>query len=455
VTQGEGQARPGLIDFTIERQRHGRFVGRDDVLARLDQWLLRPGEAGWVVVTGGPGMGKSAVLSAWLARRAAAGSEVPHHFVRRQVAEWDQPERIAASLAAQLEARFPDLCDPQARPEGRLLELLGRVSKRLGPAGDLVVLVDGLDEAHAEPGENPLPRFLPYHVPSGIRFLCATRPTYPHLGWIEARHLIGRIDLDERQWASSNDTVVRGFWDVVAHEYMPPLRAEMKAAAVERAEGNVLHAVMIHGMLRGLPAQERRVDRLPRGLKALIGELWSHAAAQPSVRAGLGLLCAAQEALSLDVLTELAKWSYEDRVRFVPAARQLLLEEPDSWAGAEAYRPRHEWVRELMAEQLGATAIRAHHQTLAKQLATWPPPRDATARRYALRHALLHRVAADEWREAWRLAADLSFLEAKCRELGAHEAEADVARAAERCRASGDEPMRRRFAPTGCTAPLR
>ncbi len=150
-----------------------------------------------------------------------------------------------------------------------MLELLGRVSKRLGPAGDLVVLVDGLDEAHAEPGENPLPRFLPYHVPAGIRFLCATRPTYPHLGWIEARNLIGRIDLDEIQWAGSNEAVVRGFWETVAPEYVPPLPVEMKSAAIDRAEGNVLHAVMLHGMLRGLPAPERRVDRLPRGLKAL------------------------------------------------------------------------------------------------------------------------------------------------------------------------------------------
>jgi hypothetical protein len=89
-------ARPGLIDFTIERQRHARFVGRQDVLARLDEWLLAPGPSGWVVVTGGPGMGKSAVLSAWLAQQEAAGAVVPHHFVRRQVADWDQPDVIAA-----------------------------------------------------------------------------------------------------------------------------------------------------------------------------------------------------------------------------------------------------------------------------------------------------------------------------------------------------------------------
>jgi hypothetical protein len=439
--------RAELIDFTIERQRHRRFVGREDVLARLDEWLLGPG-AGWVVVTGGPGMGKSALLSRWLARREAASAVVPHHFVRHQVATWDQPEVIAASLAAQIEALFPAQRDPAAKPEGRLIDLLGRVSKQLGPSGDLVVLVDGLDETRATPGDNPLPRFLPHEVPVGIRLLCAMRPTYPHLGWIEARSPARRIDLDQPRWAASNTAVVRGFWEAVAPEYEPPLAAETVAIAIERAEGNVLHAVMLHDALRDLPAPERRADRIPRGLEGLIGEIWDRAASHKDVRAGLGLLCAAQEALSLDVIAGLAGWGaddHEERTRFLREARQLLLEEPASWAGRAAYRPRHEWVRELMAERLGEATLRAHHGTLWQTLATWPLPAEPMVRRYALRHALLHRVEAGAWAEAWRLAGDLGFLEAKCRELGAHEAEADVARAAERCRVSGDEALRRRF----------
>ncbi len=439
------QTRTGLIDFTIERQRHRRFVGRKDVLAQLDGWLLGPGDDRWVVVTGSAGMGKSAVLSAWLERREAAGAVVPHHFVRRQVSDWDQPERIADSLAAQIEAMFPELCDPSANPEGRLIELLGRVSKRLGPSGDLVVLVDGLDETHAEPGDNPLPHFLPHEVPPGIRLLCAMRPTYPHLNWISARSPARRIDLDDGQWTASNEAVVCGFWEAVSTEYEPPLPTATMAAAIDHADGNVLHAVMLHDALRGLPAAERRADRIPRGLRGLIGDIWNRAASHESVRVGLGLLCAAQEAFSLDMLTELAGWSYDERERFVPNARQLLLEEPVSWAGIEAYRPRHEWVREMMAERLGAATIRAHHGTLAQKLAAWPPLSDTAARRYALRHALLHRVEAGAWEDAWRLAADMGFVEAKCRELGAHDVEADVAWVAERCRASGDESLHGRF----------
>ena len=433
------------IDFTIERERHRRFVGREDVLARLDQWLLGPDDTRWVVVTGGPGMGKSALLSTWLARREAARAHVPHHFVRRQVIDWDQPERIAASLAAQIEAMFPDQRDDRAKPEGRLPELLGRVSRQLGASGRLVIVVDGLDETRAEPGDNPLPRFLPHAVPAGIRILCATRPSYPHLGWIEARSPARRVDLDDAQWASSNEAVVRRFWETAAPDYEPPLPAATVTAAIARSEGNVLHAVMLHDVLRDLPPDQRRADRIPGGLRHLIGEMWDRAALTPSVRAGLGLLCAAQDALTLDALAEVAAWGYDDKERFVREARQLLLEEPASWAGAAAYRPRHDWVRELMAERLGAAALRAHHETLARTLARWPGAVEPTARRYALRHALIHRAEAGAWADAWRLAADMRFLEAKCRELGAHETETDLARIAERCHTSGDEALTKRF----------
>jgi hypothetical protein len=198
VDPAASPAQPGLIDFTVERGRHVRFLGRDDVLARLDEWLLHTADTRWVFVTGGPGMGKSAILAAWLARHEAARAAVsglfdrlaswftrkappplvPHHFIRRQIAGWDQPEVIAASLAAQIERLFPGPRDLTARPESRLLDLLGRASNKLNANQQLVVLVDGLDETRADPGENPLPRFLPHALPSGIRFLCATRATY-------------------------------------------------------------------------------------------------------------------------------------------------------------------------------------------------------------------------------------------------------------------------------------
>jgi hypothetical protein len=424
--------RPGLIDFTLERGRLVRFLGREDALSCLDHWLDDPSEQGWVVVTGGPGMGKSALLSAWLARRESKET-VPCHFVRRNVADWDQPEVIAASLAAQIEAAFPDLVDDGAKPERRLLELLGRVSLQLGLSQRLVIMVDGLDETRAEAGDNPLPRFLPYVAPTGIRLLCAMRPTYPYLDWIESRNAVRRLDLDDSHWSASNEAVVSAFWTSVAAEYDPPLPAATTEAACVNADGNVLHAVMLHDALRSRAASERRVDRLPRGLRALVGEIWDRAASRAAVRLGLGLLCAAREALSLDVLVELAGWEFEDKERFVRDARQLLLEEGGHEGVGTRYRPRHDWVRELIADRLGAATIRAHHEALSRKLATWPLPDDVTIRAYAVRHAIAHRIAADDWSGVQRIALDIGYLEAWVRATDVFAVEQGLREAATKC----------------------
>ena len=118
-----------IIDFRSERGRHEELLGREDILAELDRLLGRGGDTrGWVLVKGGPGMGKSALLAHYLARLEREGQRVPHHFLRRGVQGWDRPEVVARNLAAQVEALFPEQAQPDARPESRLQENLQRVS---------------------------------------------------------------------------------------------------------------------------------------------------------------------------------------------------------------------------------------------------------------------------------------------------------------------------------------
>ena len=88
------------FDYEIERRRHERFVGREGLLDRLDRLLSADGPDRWVLVTGGPGMGKSALLAAWLARREQDGTAVPHHFIRRGEYDWDDPAKLVGSLVA-------------------------------------------------------------------------------------------------------------------------------------------------------------------------------------------------------------------------------------------------------------------------------------------------------------------------------------------------------------------
>jgi WD40 repeat protein len=441
------------LDYSIERQRHESFVGRAALLSRLDQLLVTDRRDCWVLVTGGPGMGKSAMLAAWLARREAAGATVPHHFIRRGEYNWDDPATLVDSLLAQIEQRFPDLCestvDAQNHPAARLAAALTRVSMHeLVPNRErLVLLIDGLDEydppARLEAAD-PLAAFLPHALPRGVSFLCASRPRHPYVAMLEARdgELI-RLGLDEPGGIADNDATVRAFWDREA----PPLAldAGFIDEAVARAGGNLQHAVTLRKHLAGLPPAQRRVEGIPRGLGAMLAKSWQRIAIEPLAVRGLGILCAAREALTLDELAAAAGWTEEaQRQAFLRGASEFLIETVHANRQPE-YRLHHETIGAHIASTLGAAALRTCHVALARQLATWPAPQDPTMRRYALRHALVHRVHAGDWPAVLRLAADTGFWEAKCRELGVHEAEIDAARTADLGRTSGEAVFARRL----------
>jgi WD40 repeat protein/nucleoside phosphorylase len=441
------------FDYSSERQRHEKFVARAGLLSRLDQLLVDSETDRWVVITGGPGMGKSALLAAWLARRVAAGVAVPHHFIRRGMYDWDDPAKLVGSLVAQLEDGFPELreadADERMHPATRLARALSRVSENvLRPRGErMVILIDGLDEYDPPVGVSagdPLAAFLPDALPPGVRLLCASRPRHPYVSSLEARDgELVQIDLDDPSNAADNDATVRAFWEGAAEPLA--LYASFVNEAVTCAGGNVQHAVQLRKHLAVLPPDQRRVEDIPRGLAALIEKSWGRIALDGVVVDGLGILCVAREALTLDELGTVAGWTGDAQRRtFVRSARELLVE-TKRLDGQPEYRLHHDSIRGHIAGAIGEAALRAYHGALARRHAIWPAPGQGAARRYALRHGLIHRAEAGAWADAWQLAADMSFLEMKCRELGTHETEADVTRISELCRASGDAVVSRRF----------
>ena len=155
-------------------------------------------------------------------------------------------------------------------------------------------LVDGLDEydapAHAY---NPLAAFLPQALPH-VRLLCASRPRHRYLEALEARAAeLTRIDLDDPSEAPDNAATVRAFWQREA----PTLALDDRFVdeATARAGGNMQHAVTLRKHLASVSPAQRRVETIPRGLKALLTLLWRRVANHTIATHGLGILCAARE----------------------------------------------------------------------------------------------------------------------------------------------------------------
>ena len=221
-------------------------------------------------------------------------------------------------------------------------------------------------------------------------------------------------------------------------QFDPPLGDNFITKVVERGEGNLLHAVKLRDYLLDQAPEKRRVELIPRGLAGFMEQIWQQFFQLPkdlrtNVRQGLGVLCAAREALPLSVLEGLLAWPEHDaREDFLRATRPFLLDEPAHWEGVVAYRPYHESFREFVAGKLEPDTMRGHHRLLADSLAAWPGLDEPGSfrHRYALRHALTHRLEAHDFEGARNLCTDIGFLEEKCRALGTPALEADLDSAA-------------------------
>lgn len=424
------------FDFEEERFRHGQLFGREDVLEQLRAWLV--GEqasvrGGWVLLLGSPGVGKSAIVNRLL---EILPRSTPHHFIRRGNEGWDRPEVVVQSLCEQIEQLFPEKARIELPSEARLGDLLKRVSKNyLVPREErLILVIDGLDEVASDSaGKNPLPRFLPRGVPTGVVILCASRPMYPHLDWFAQLDRVHRIDLDSSTWAVSNEDAVRAFWAHHALQFKPPLDAAFVEELVRSAEGNLLHAIRLRDWLDDQPPEQRVAVNIPRGLSGFLTQIWIDLRELDRARfmfvmKGLGFACAAREALPAYLFGELLGGSkMNEGDEFLRVTRPFLLEEHAQWHdGRKAYRPFHEYFRASIVEEIGDRENRAYHRRVARALASWPPNAgDAARRLYALRHAVAHRLEGGDIDRAQRLCADVSYLEAKCGELGVPAIERD------------------------------
>ncbi|MCX4239758.1 CHAT domain-containing protein [Paraliomyxa miuraensis] len=419
-----------IIDFSAERARHEYFFGREDVLASMDRWI-EGHDRGWLLVTGGPGLGKTAILNRWALGREDKGLPIAVHFIRGGHRDWADPDRIQQNLAAQIEEEFPAQRDEEANPTYRLEQLLQRVSPVLEQNDQrLVLLVDGLDQV-LEPGrKNPIPQMFPLEVPRRVFVVVASRPRSPSLGWFDRRTSPStRLDLDER--LESNEQAVREYWTALGPEL--GLSKELIRAAIEGAEGNLLHAVQLRKRWME-PGATPSPDDVSRGFRGMLDELWQRIMALPQstkkwVRDGLTLLCAARESLPLHVVEELLDWDEGDaEAYFLPNAREMLLEE--RWHKDPRYRPFHEGLRDLIADKLPKGIARCRKRLA--NYAAWPVEGDGFQRGYALRHRVEDLVEGGDLEEAARTCMDLGFLTAKACAEGVNAVERDIELAGER-----------------------
>lgn len=326
------------------------FTGREWLFDEIDAWRATSRAQQVLLITGDPGVGKSAIV-AELVHHNVGGQVIAYHCCQSDTRATLEPWRFVRSVAAMLASRLPEYASQLDIPAVR--DILSEESCRQDPGsafergiltpletvlapeeGVRYILIDALDEALTATGGGTIVDLLSSRLsrlPGWLRIVATTRkePAVLHqLQGLPAREL--RADdphnLDDlkrymrRRLATPNlqAELVR-----LARETSPPMTVDAATersveALTTRSGGNFLyvrhaldeieHSPDISGQR---PFALDRLDELPAGLTGMYGlffrrQFGSDAERYADIKPILEVICAAREPVTGKLLAAAA-----------------------------------------------------------------------------------------------------------------------------------------------------
>lgn len=328
------------------------FVGREAELAAVAAYL-EGDDPHPLVVAGGGGTGKSALLAEALRRAQAdwAGAEFVSRFVGATAASSDI-RSLLRGVCRELARRSGE--DQTAVP-ATYQELTGDLRDRLsaaGARGRLVVFLDSLDQLAATPGAREL-GWLPAPLPPGVRMVVSTRPE-DTLTALETR---GAPVVRLGPLGSGEGRELLRRWMQEAHRTLEPAQEDEVLAKFAASEGNPLYLRLAFEEARRWRSGDR--EELAVGVPGIIAEnTFGRLADEENhgmvlVSHALGYLAASRYGLAEDELLDLLSGDPDVYGWFLSGAQHLpadLLARATEYRGAratgEAEGPE-EWLRSI------------------------------------------------------------------------------------------------------------
>lgn len=252
------------------RDRTAHFVGREAELQAIRTFIENSPKKALLII-GAPGMGKSTLLAKW-----ADENDAPRHFIREGDVQTYDPVSVFRNLALQISQKYQIEWRAPLQPDPSLYrEEFEKLLKRAAAKGQVVLVIDGLDEAiraqtsekgmeHSQTLVDWLPD--PALLPDGVRMILSTRPDL-----LEHRALAAKCGADKAQHlhlSRLTDAEVRALLFQVHSKYDVLDRDDYVQAIVERSEGSPLYLKRLIDDL----AEERiafgQIDQLPQGVIA-------------------------------------------------------------------------------------------------------------------------------------------------------------------------------------------
>jgi tetratricopeptide (TPR) repeat protein len=473
-----------IFDFTSHITERARdFTGRHWVFAEIDRWLATPGGPRYFVITGEPGIGKTALA----ARLTQLHDLAATHFCIAGQADTTDPLNFARSLSFQLtclEGFAQYITSEQAvnisgqasagQSSGPVIgvnintlivqapsatiafnRVVADPLRQLYAAGfdqQVVILVDALDEAVQLRGAETIVDLLAgqQHLPSQVRFIVTSRPQTEVLRRFEQAHIL-LLDAENDENIQDLRTYVRNQVETskALQERLTEYQMQTEALidrVVTASQGNFLYLVFLLPAIAVGTQRFDSADSLPQGLDGVYRELLRMRIARniPSWRTTyrpvLGILAAARASLTPQHFVNFSGLS-EQEIDDVLQDVQEFLEPTQARQGR--YLLYHRSIAEFLGDKQQAMELWIDFVPIHRSIisfyrgeeATWEEVRWEEKDDYGLLYLSSHLYIirdSDSYRQALYRLLCKSFLQAKYKRFGSHQSFAkDVALAIE------------------------
>jgi tetratricopeptide (TPR) repeat protein len=381
ISQLEQYLKP--LDCTADIvSRVQKFTGREWLIEELNQWREGDRHSRVFWLSGGPGVGKSAV-AAWLAHSNRA-QVIAVQFCRYNSPERREPTRVIRSIAFQLATRLPDyrrhlmyqpeIADLDRKNPAELFDYLLANPLRYAINGNRsrhLIVLDALDESLKE-GKSELTELIAaeiHKLPDWIGWVVTSRPEAPIRRQLEqfGIHEINADDPRNQQDIASYVDEWLSKRGLVDDELL-----QTQAKVIEAAQGNFLYLRQLELAVEQNIIDLKQLDDLPKGLSALFAREFSYrfadlSAYEKDILPLLEIMVASSRPIPEADIENILNCSKRQRIRLIEQLGSFVNQTPD---GIALF---HKSLKDWLVDEASAGAdyfveVDNGHQVLGKVL---------------------------------------------------------------------------------------